>query len=146
MLQIKICNPNEIYAVRHQVLRKNKPFETAFFDGDDLKTTLHFGLFWENEIIGVISGFKKSNNLFESENQCQVRGMAILDLHQKKGYGNELLKYLENYYKNQNYNLIWFNARKNAVPFYEKMGYKTIGTLFDIIDIGPHYIMYKDIK
>jgi hypothetical protein len=39
--------------------------------------------------------------------------------------------------------LIWFNARVEAVGFYEKMGYQKTGNLFEIPDVGVHILMFK---
>ena len=42
------------------------------------------------------------------------------------------------------YKKITMHARKNALGFYEKMGYKTIGKEFHEITI-PHYVMEKEL-
>ena len=41
--------------------------------------------------------------------------------------------------------LLWCNARLVAVNFYKSLGFKINGELFDIVGIGPHYYMYKEI-
>jgi len=144
MQYIKQIEAIETFSVRHPVLRGGKPIESCHFDGDDLETTIHFGLFLENNIIGVISLFENINPLFTPEKQFQIRGMAVLENHQKKGFGADLVNYAENYIKEQNGELIWFNARINAVRFYEKLGYKIIGNAFEIGDIGTHYVLFKE--
>jgi len=45
MIQIKEIPSKETYIVRQPVLRKGKPIESCIFEGDDLETTYHFGLF-----------------------------------------------------------------------------------------------------
>ncbi|HLF52147.1 GNAT family N-acetyltransferase [Flavobacterium sp.] len=135
----------ETFSVRHPVLRAGKPIESCHFDGDDLETTRHFGFFQENNLIGVISIFKAQNKLFDEESQFQIRGMAVLEDHQKKGFGETLVRHAENYIKGQNGAMIWFNARIVAVGFYEKLGYQIIGDSFDIADVGEHYIQFKKI-
>jgi hypothetical protein len=39
--------------------------------------------------------------------------------------------------------LLWFNARETAVPFYEKLGCTKKGASFEIPEIGLHFLMYK---
>ena len=56
--------------------------------------------------------------------------MAVLKVFQGKGFGAKLVKEAENHCVNLNADLIWFNARENAVPFYEKCGYKIEGEIF----------------
>ena len=145
MKEIKKISSRDTFLVRHPILREGKPVESCQFDGDDLQTTTHFGLFIDTNITGVLSVFKNNNVIFNSENQFQIRGMAILKDFQRKGFGDELIKHAEVYIKSQFGKLIWFNARESAVPFYEKLGYIKIGEPFFIADIGIHYIMKKEI-
>jgi ribosomal protein S18 acetylase RimI-like enzyme len=145
MFEIKEISAFETIIVRHPVLRFGKPIESCRFEGDDLPNTMHFGLFYENQLSAVISVFEAKNNLFLEENQFQIRGMAVLEQHQKKGFGEALLKYCENQIRSNNVKIIWFNARETAIGFYEKAAYQKIGTGFEIADIGTHYVLFKKI-
>ena len=142
-MEIKKISSLETYPVRHEVLRKGKPIETCQFKGDDDENTTHFGLYVEDKLVGIISIFKENNILFPELNQFQIRGMAVLEAFQGKGFGAELVKSTENHCMNFNANLIWFNAQENAVPFYEKLDYQIIGDSFLIPDVGIHFVMYK---
>ena len=143
MQNIKKITALETFPVRHPVLRADKSIDNCHFDGDNLETTSHFGLFDGNNIIGVISIFEAKNDLFVAEKQYQIRGMAILKQHQKRGFGEKLIHNSEKHYRNKNANLIWFNARKEAVGFYEKMGYQVKGLPFEIPEVGEHLVMFK---
>jgi ribosomal protein S18 acetylase RimI-like enzyme len=143
MFEIKEISAFETIIVRHPVLRFGKPIESCQFEGDDLPTTSHFGLFYEDQLSAVISVFKAKNILFLEENQFQIRGMAVLEQHQKKGFGDVLLKYCENQIRNNKGEIIWFNARQTAIGFYEKYQYQKIGDGFEIADIGIHYVLFK---
>jgi GNAT superfamily N-acetyltransferase len=144
-MEIKKINAIDTYPVRQEVLRKGKPIETCEFKGDDDENTMHFGLYQKEQLIGIISIFKEKNNLFQEKNQFQIRGMAVLEEFQGKGFGAELVKVVENHCINLNVDLIWFNAREIAVPFYKKLGYTSIGDSFLIPDVGIHFAMYKKI-
>lgn len=133
----------ETYNVRHQELRQGKPIESCVFAGDDLLSTLHFGYKIDHEIIAVVSAFQQNNKLFEHENQYQIRGMAVLSKYQGTGIGKKLFLEMEQFLINRNVNFVWFNARLIAVPFYNSISCKVIGDLFEIEDVGPHYLMYK---
>jgi GNAT superfamily N-acetyltransferase len=117
---IKEIRSKETYIVRQPVLRKGKPVESCIFEGDDLKDTYHFGLYDSGELIGIISLFTKINSIFAEKNQAQIRGMAVLESHQKKGFGEALVKHCENFCIEKDIKLIWFNARTAAVGFYKK--------------------------
>ncbi len=143
MFEIKEISAFETIIVRHPVLRFGKPIESCRFEGDDLPTTTHFGLFYEDVLSAVISLFIAKNILFLEENQFQIRGMAVLEQHQKKGFGEALLNYCENQIRNNSGEIIWFNARETAIGFYEKSAYQNIGDGFEIADIGIHYVLFK---
>ena len=145
-MEIKKINSIDTYPVRHEVLRKGKPIETCQFKGDDDENTIHFGLYQNERLIGIISIFKEKNDLFSETNQFQIRGMAVLEEFQGKGFGAELVKEAENHCINLNTDLIWFNARENAVPFYKKLDYTILGDSFLITDVGIHFAMYKKIR
>ena len=145
-MEIKKINSIDTYPVRHEVLRKGKPIETCQFKGDDDENTVHFGLYQNERLIGIISIFKEKNDLFSETNQFQIRGMAVLEEFQGKGFGAELVKEAENHCISSNADLIWFNARENAVPFYKKLDYIIIGDSFLIPDVGIHFAMYKKIR
>ncbi len=146
MAIIKKITAPETYSVRLPVLRKGKPVESCHFDCDDSATTIHFGVYLNLELVGVVSLFKKNNPLFSKKDQFQIRGMAVLENQRKKDFGKALLLHCEEECKNQDVDLIWFNARTEATGFYEKMGYQKTGTSFEIPDVGEHIIMYKEIK
>jgi len=145
MTLIKEISAQETFIVRHPVLRKGKPVESCTFEGDNLSTTHHFGLFQDENLTGIISLFLTSNPIFAEKIQAQIRGMAVLEKYQKKGFGEALVSYCEHYCISQNIELIWFNARIEAVDFYKKMKYQTIGKPFDIKEVGKHLLMFKKI-
>ncbi|MCK8142088.1 GNAT family N-acetyltransferase [Flavobacterium sp. I-SCBP12n] len=144
MKKIKKISALETYPVRHPVLREGKSIESCHFDGDNLETTIHFGLYLQDNIIGVVSVFESKNEIFTNKKQFQIRGMAVLKEQQRKKFGAELIIATEKHCFEQKPCLIWFNARKEAIEFYKKMGYKTNGLSFEIKDIGTHIIMSKN--
>lgn len=143
MITINIIDSASTFPVRHAVLRQGKPLSSCAFDGDDLATTKHFGLYKEEELMAIVSVFEKQNNLFNQKKQYQIRGMAVLEHAQGYGFGKLLIKKVEEYCKANECNLIWFNARASAVGFYENLGYQIHGTSFEIAEIGTHFVMFK---
>ena len=73
----------------------------------------------------------------------QLRGMAVLEPHQGRGIGAELLRAAEGIVRDKNAELIWFNARIGAVNFYQKFGYEIVSDEFEISGVGPHVKMLK---
>ena len=142
-LQVKKIPFNKTFAVRHPVLRAGMPVETCYFEGDELPTTTHFGLFLEEKLLGVLSVFKNECPIIESKKAYQYRGMAILAPYQNKKYGVLLLDAANTWVAEEQGDLIWFNAREKAIGFYKRNGFTIFGTVFDIANIGPHVLMFK---
>jgi GNAT superfamily N-acetyltransferase len=145
MIKIEKIPTKQTYSIRQEVLRKGKPIETCYFDGDNLASTNHFGIFIDKHLTGIVSVFHNNNATFSNKHQFQLRGMAILPDFQNKGIGKLLIEEVEKeiFSKQKNEILIWFNARKSAVPFYERLHYHLIDNPFEVAEIGTHYIMHK---
>lgn len=84
MATIKKITTHETYSVRLPVLRKGKPIESCHFDGDDLKTTIHFGLYLTKELVGVVSLFKKNNPLFHKITNSKFEVWLFWKIIEKK--------------------------------------------------------------
>ena len=134
---IKFINAEQTFLLRRAVLRKNMPNEPHEFSGDFDDNTIHLGYYEGEEIIGIVTIIKNGKI-------AQLRGMAVADAHQGEGIGKKLVLEAENVLKKENFSRIWMNARENAVPFYEKLGYRIEGDLFVIKPIGFHYLMSKE--
>lgn len=74
----------------------------------------------------------------------RLRQMAVLSGLQGKGFGRALMQFAENLARDRGYKKISMHARKTAVGFYEKLGYKVTSEEFKEISI-PHYIMEKEL-
>ena len=142
-IKVKKITYLDTFPVRSAVLRQGKPIETCFFLGDDAEDTTHFGLFKGNKLIGVASIFKFNNEYFEQKNQFQLRGMAVLNEYQGFGFGNIILEEVCKFVFTKNTDVLWFNARENAVRFYKNFGFSTFGNSFEIPEIGTHFLMFK---
>jgi GNAT superfamily N-acetyltransferase len=142
-ISIKKINYLDTFPVRSSVLRQGKPIETCSFLGDDAVDTTHFGLYIENNIIGVASVFTSNNENFDNKTQLQLRGMAILKEFQSTGFGKLLIEEIFSFIESTQVELLWFNARETAVSFYEKLGCIKKGNSFEIPEIGTHFLMYK---
>lgn len=133
---VKIITPAETYSLRRSILRKNTPNESHEFNGDFDVNTFHLGYFEENNLLGIVT-------LMMSGDIAQLRGMAVDENHQGKSIGRKLVLAAEEILTKKDIRKIWMNARETAVPFYEKLGYKTEGEIFMIKPIGFHYLMTK---
>merc|ERR1711991_896199 len=63
---------------------------------------------------------------FNSDNEAQIRYMAIDENFQRKGIGVKIIELLEAEAKKRRINKIVLNARNHVIEFYEKSGYKAV--------------------
>ncbi|HEU4472567.1 MAG TPA: GNAT family N-acetyltransferase [Flavisolibacter sp.] len=128
----------EIIRLRDEILRK--PLGLSFTQ-DELekeKDNLHIAAFEDDQMLGCCM-------LVEEEPQTvRLRQMAVINDLQGKGIGRALMQFAENLARDRGFRRITMHARKNAIGFYEKMGYKKKGEEFQEITI-PHYVMEKEL-
>lgn len=146
-MKILRINPQDTYAIRTQVLVPDHDLKKAKFEGDDDEDiSFHLGAFEDGKLVSVASFFYERNPLFPDLHQYQLRGMATMPEFQNRGLSRELLTMAFPIIKQNFCSLLWCNARLNAVGFYEKVGFKKhTGDVFEIPEIGPHVLMYKQI-
>lgn len=142
---IKKITAETTFSVRNPVLRPNQSVESCHFEDDNLPTTTHFGFYDNENLVGIVSVFEKMNINWKEYKQIQIRGMAVLEDFQKKGIGEKLIKSVIKLANENEKKIIWFNSRKNAVQFYEKLGFHKFGAAFEIEGIGTHLLMYRKI-
>lgn len=145
-VEIKPVDVQSILSIRHQVLRQGKPISSCHFDGDNLKTTYHIAAYIQNEIVGCVSLMSKTHSKIQFSKTYQLRGMAVLENHQGKKIGRQLLLASEACLKPKNISAIWCNVRIKAVTFYKKYGYIEIGKPFEIPEVGEHILMFKSME
>ena len=128
----------QMLKLRDDILRK--PLGLTF-SNDELekeKSNLHIAAYEDDQMLGCCM-------LVEEDPQTvRLRQMAVINDLQGKGIGRALMQFAENLARDRGYKKITMHARKNALGFYEKMGYKALGKEFHEITI-PHYVMEKEL-
>ena len=74
----------------------------------------------------------------------RLRQMAVTPILQGKGIGRVLMSFAENIARDRGYRRLTMHARKSAVGFYEKNGYKICSKEFEEVTI-PHFVMEKEL-
>jgi N-acetylglutamate synthase-like GNAT family acetyltransferase len=122
--------------LRYDILRK--PLQLKF-EPSELEKEKHdilIGAFEEEKILGCCL-------LTKVDKECvRLRQMAVQNNLQGKGIGASMMHFAENVARDAGYKRLIMHARKTAIGFYEKLGYKVSGNEFLEISI-PHVIMVK---
>ena len=144
---MKIIEPNssaefeQYYNLRYEVLRKPwlQPKGSEKDDGD--KSSIHRMIIDESNGKAVAVGRLQ----FNTSEEAQIRYMAVSDNYQLKGYGNIIVKTLEDIALNEGIRNIILQARENALKFYWKNGYEIIEKSYLLFDEIQHWLMVKKI-
>ena len=125
--------------LRDDVLRKPLGIELDMSKLGNEEADFLIGCFEEEEIIGcvILSPL--------NETALKLRQMAVIPSLQGSGIGTEIVFWAEAFATYKGYKRIEMHARKYAIPFYEKLGYKVYGEEFTEVTI-PHYSMFKELK
>jgi len=127
---------DQMVKLRDEMLRK--PLGLGFTTQElaKEKDNMLIGPFEEEQMLGCC--------MLVEENPATVRlrQMAVLNDLQGKGIGRALMNFAENLARDRGYKTLSMHARKNAIGFYEKMGYNIASDEFTEVTI-PHYVMEK---
>ena len=72
-----------------------------------------------------------------SKDQAQIGRMAVLDQYRGQGIGRQILEKLIQFAQEKGFTGLFLHSQVNAIPFYEKMGFKADGDIYDEAGI-PH--------
>lgn len=131
----------EMIVLRAKVLRE--PLGLSFSENDlekDKDDILLGLLLPEKQKVAACCILTPINSL-----SVKLRQMAVDNDLQQSELGTAMLSFAEYVSSREGFQQIILNARKTAIGFYEKYGYRTIGEEF--IEVGiPHYKMEKEIE
>lgn len=126
----------QMIQLRYEILRKPLGLDFKDEDLEKEKDDILIGVFDDDEMQACCV-------LTRTDAQTvRLRQMAVSKKLQGKGIGATLMNFAENLARDYGYKKLTMHARKVAMGFYEKQGYKAVGDEFMEVTI-PHYIMEK---
>ena len=126
----------QMVKLRDDMLRKPLGLGFTPQELDNEKDNMLIGAFEDEDMLGCCMLVE------ENTETVRLRQMAVLNDLQGKGIGRALMNFAENLARDRGYKTLSMHARKNAVGFYEKMGYKIASDEFTEVTI-PHFVMEK---
>ena len=146
MYRIEKVSPDVVYHLRHKVLRPQLPVEDSYYQSDNNIDAIHFALKMDHAILSIASIYNESAETIPNKSAYRLRGMATEPSEQRKGLGSLVLyAAIDHLKKKTDSEILWCNARITAFGFYEKMGFKILGEIFDIPNLGPHKTGYIEL-
>ncbi len=129
----------EALSLRFDILRKPLGLSYAQGDLDVEKDDIHFVALKNNQVVGCLILRPLSTSLFK------MRQVAVHSDYQKLGIGQALVAACEEYASIQGILMIELSARKDAVPFYQRLGYLITGETYIEVTL-PHQKMEKHLS
>ena len=130
---------DKYYELRWRILRKpwNQPKGSEVNNRDS--DAFHIMAEIDDKVIGV-------GCIHELEKGVgRVRFMGVDDNYHMHGIGKKLMEYVEEYAKQQNWNLVRLWARENAIYFYLRLNYEIVADGELLFGVIKHKIMEKRI-
>ena len=118
---IRAIDPAQTYALRHEVLWPDKPFDYVKLDND--ADGQHFGAFREADLLAVIS-------LFVEGETARFRKFATRPDQQRQGIGTRLMQHIEAEARQRGATQLWCDARLDTAPFYRRFAMEPTGEEF----------------
>ncbi len=123
-MDLTICkiSARQTYQLRHDILWPDEPLEHCVLEGDE--KALHFGASIGGSLVSVVS-------LFDEEGKrMRLRKFAVQPEFQGQGIGSALLCHIIEHLKCMSTDIVWCDARVEAIPFYKKQGFTLDGGRF----------------
>ena len=128
----------QVLKLRDEVLRKPLGLNFSPEELEEEKAHMHMAAYEDDRMLGCCMLVK------EDPETVRLRQMAVVNDVQGKGIGRALMQFAENLARDRGYKRITMHARKTAVGFYEKHGYKVTSDEYEEITV-PHYTMEKEL-
>ena len=146
-LQVRRARVDEIFPLRHAVLRPGKPVSYSVYDEDD--HAVHIGA-WTSDgemLVGCATVFPDPWPGPPAEPAAwRLRGMAVDPEWQGRGVGAQVLAAAIAAARDAGAPLLWANGRTAALSFYRRHGFRTVGEEFITSDTGlSHHKIVLDL-
>lgn len=126
-------------ALRYQVLREPLGLHFTSEELEQEKDQFHFVCYENGDLAGCLVLVPQPNQVIK------MRQVAVDPAFQGLGLGRSLVKFAEEFAKRRSFDQMVLNARETAVPFYERLGYETVGERFEEVTL-PHFKMQKQLR
>ena len=129
----------QLLALRYEVLRKewNRPTDEPY-DGLDLAPSSFHTVVCDAATDKMVA-IARMHPWDDDPQQAQVRYVAVHPSMQGKGVGKWMMQVIEQEARSRGYTGIQLNARINARPFYESLGYSFTGKEMILWEAIPHF-------
>lgn len=148
MTEVREISAAETKSLRHRVLWPHiEKEEDCTIDIDLRVDAIHLGVVHDGTIVAIGSFFQmETTKLPPVAKVYRLRAMASDPNYRKMGFGEKLITHALELLKNRDVEVLWCDARKVAIGFYERLGFEKIDEWYEVRNVGLHQFMYKYLK
>ncbi len=129
--------------LRHKVLWPHIDCaENCVIDIDKREDAIHLGAWQDGRLVGICSLFEMTTPKLDDRLQYRLRAMATDPDVRGRGAGVAIVEYALALINSKGYDVLWCDARKVALGFYDRMGFERIDHWYEVRNIGPHQLMF----
>jgi ribosomal protein S18 acetylase RimI-like enzyme len=145
-MEVKRIQPEQAYDLRLRVLWPHKEKrENCVVDIDNSEDAIHLGTFDGERIVAIGSLFRSDTPKIAHTEKYRLRAMATDPEYRGQHAGEMLVRKAIEILRSKSIDVLWCDARLNAIGFYEKIGFKVIDEVYEVPIIGPHKFMYYEL-
>ncbi len=144
-MPIRFIKARDTWPLRHAVLRPGQPLEECDFPNDRNPDSFHLAVVKDEAIVCIASFYKEDSPALTGWLQYRLRGMATDPGHRAQGHGTALIRFALEHLHALKADLLWCNARSNALDFYRGLGFVEHGAPFDLPGIGTHHLLFRKV-
>lgn len=142
---VEQVSTDEVLVLRLAVLRDGTPSQDPRYTEDGTEGSLHLGIRDSGQLIACSTWLPRPWPLDVDLPATQLRGMAVAKHLQSTGLGRILLQAGIDRAASLGSTYVWARARDNALYFYERNGFATVGDQFidEATGLGHHLVMIE---
>lgn len=145
-MEVRVISAEETRNLRFRVLWPHlESPEKCVIDIDHRADAIHLGTFDGERLVAIGSLFEFETDKLPHPRKYRLRAMATDPEYRGKHTGEMLVKKAIEMLRSRNYDVLWCDARLKAVGFYEKIGFRVLGEIYEVPKIGPHKFMYFEL-
>lgn len=135
----------DVLVLRMAILREGTPSQDPRYPEDDTAGSVHLGIRESGVLIACSTWLPRPWPLDIDAPATQLRGMAVAKHLQSNGLGRILLQAGIDRAHSLDSTYVWARARDNALYFYERNGFATVGDQFidQATGLGHHLVMLE---
>ena len=124
--EIVRCEPSDydsaIFTIRKTVfvMEQNVPFQLEMYDRDPVC----------QHVLALVDGCPAGTARLDIPKNGKIGRLAVLTNFRSQGLGRLIMQEIESIGREHDLPFLWCHAQKTAVPFYQTIGYTSVGTDF----------------